>query len=460
MDGSHSYTKFPVVLRCEGIHPSDLARLNMHGLRRGGDLGQCDPVKMERQKKAKPLIGGDDWLAKTLSKIEQARVCNFADELEALKKRNRKKDIEQRLVEGPKDPWRATRHGPMRELILTANKDFFGADPAALFGEDDIHNERIKAFQGLALEWLQHQFGDDVVYARADHDEAAFHIHAVILPMVEVKMMRTDKLKDGTRSEPYHIATRTMLQPSKFAVIRNYEKAQDSVGEWFSEIGLTRGEERKAAFREAMKNGKEPPEKRQHVRTAIWRKQEEVRLANERAELDREKRAFARQKDDEGNAFARWKEEAEYAVARKNEEAEAVIDFANQVVSGQIAADSDLFAENVEALPPNAKSKSAGARGFERARAAFQAAFARMNERADAKAIIAAEARVARDVAEIKAADEVLVGIARLLPKGLLLKVAEARKSLTTKIMRLDRRETTALDPQKPSDLLDGEQVE
>jgi hypothetical protein len=100
MDGSHFDTRFAVVLRFEGIYPADLAKLEMHGRCRGGDLGHCDPVKITQQKKAKPLIGGEDWVAQTLDKIEEARVCNFADELDGLKKRNRAKDIEKRLVEG------------------------------------------------------------------------------------------------------------------------------------------------------------------------------------------------------------------------------------------------------------------------------------------------------------------------------------------------------------------------
>lgn len=432
MDGSVSHTRFPVVLRFEGIHPSDLARIEMHGLRRGGDLGHCDPVKMEVQKRAKPLIGGEDWVSKALTKIEEARVGNFADEMEGLARRKRAKDVERRLIEGPNDPWRATRHGPMRELILTANKHFFNDELAELFNESSGQNESIQQFQERALGWLKNEFGDDVIYARADQDEAAFHIHAVILPMVEVKMTRRHKLPDGTRSEPYVIATRTMLQPSKFAVIEDYEKAQDSVGEWFKEIGLTRGERRKAAFREAIKNGVEPPKKRRHVQTATWRQQEEVRLAAEKARLDREERALEKTK----------------------EEAEAIIDFADQIASGQVMADDTMFADVDATQPPKLKSKKPSALGFERARAAFHAAFARMKERAEIKAATAAEAKLAQELLEVRAADEVIVGIAAMLPVGLRTKIADARKSLTAKIMRLDRRTPPNSNREKPSNNL------
>lgn len=33
-----------------------------------------------------------------------------------------------RMVRGRCNPWRDSAHGPMREMILTANKDFFRAD--------------------------------------------------------------------------------------------------------------------------------------------------------------------------------------------------------------------------------------------------------------------------------------------------------------------------------------------
>jgi len=42
-----------------------------------------------------------------------------------------------------------------------------------VFDEGDEHNQRIQDFERRGLEWLRHEFGDDVVYARADHDEAA-----------------------------------------------------------------------------------------------------------------------------------------------------------------------------------------------------------------------------------------------------------------------------------------------
>jgi len=279
MDGSHFETRFPIVLRFEGIGPEHLAGYEKHRKRIGGDIGHIleHPPAPNRL-----LIAGEDWAARALAEIAAMKAQNFAKELEALEKRNRKKDIQKRLAEGPRKPWRATRHGPMREVILTANKEWFNADPAAVFGEGVDENQRVSDFERLSVAWLKKQFGGDVIHARADLDEDAYHIHAVIMPRVLVEMTRTDK-KTG---EKKIIATRQMLQPSKFDIIKDYELAQDSVGEWFGQIGLDRGERRKDAFRQAVAEGETPPPKRMHTKTRDWRRKKDRELAKRERDLD------------------------------------------------------------------------------------------------------------------------------------------------------------------------------
>lgn len=249
---------FAIVGRMEGLWPHQLAKVEMHRARRGGDLGHID---LSRQNRI--LIGGENWVDETLARIEEVRYGNYNRELDALKKRKRKKDLMARMVEGPRDPWRDSRHGPIRELILTANKDFFADNFRDLF-EGPSPEER---FEELAVAWLKETFGDDLVHARADCDEAAYHIHAVILPL--------ETTRDG----------RTMLQPSRHAVIADYEHFQDEIGTAFAPLGLVRGERRAQAIREARERGETPPPQRRHVRTRTWREEEERRLARERARL-------------------------------------------------------------------------------------------------------------------------------------------------------------------------------
>ena len=279
MDGSDFHNRYPVVLRFEGIGPENLAGYEKHRKRVGGDTGHIleDPPAPNRR-----LIGSENWAAEALAEIAEIKAQNFAAELEALEHRNRKKDIQKRLAEGPHNPWRPTRHGPMREVILTANKVWFDADPAAVFNEGVESNQRIADFERLSVAWLKEQFGDDVVHARADLDEEAYHIHAVIMPRVCVEMKRTDK----ATGEKKIIATRLMLQPSKFDAIEDYEHAQDSVGAWFAEIGLDRGEKRKEAFRQAVAQGETPPPKRMHTKTRDWRREKDRELAKRERKLD------------------------------------------------------------------------------------------------------------------------------------------------------------------------------
>lgn len=110
--------KYRVVLRMRGMFPNDLAGYEAHRLRKGGDISHVDK---DRNHLNQTFIGKETWAAEALEKTQQIRLGNFLDEVTALRKRKRKKDAERRLVEGPKDSWRATRHGPLRKIILTAN---------------------------------------------------------------------------------------------------------------------------------------------------------------------------------------------------------------------------------------------------------------------------------------------------------------------------------------------------
>lgn len=101
MDGSQIKTDYPVVLRLEGLYPHQLAGYEVHRLRKGGDLSHVNKSPSELNQR---LIGPEGWAAQALEEIREMATQNFAAELESLEKRNRKKDIERRMVEGPKQP--------------------------------------------------------------------------------------------------------------------------------------------------------------------------------------------------------------------------------------------------------------------------------------------------------------------------------------------------------------------
>ncbi|GGE62913.1 plasmid recombination protein [Actibacterium pelagium] len=371
-------TKHPVVMRMQGMFPNDLGGYEKHRTREGGDLGHVD---RERSSRNQLLVGGDDWARQVREEIEEMTAHNYALELERLRKRRRKAEAKKRIVEGPRDPWRNTRHGPMREITLTANKEWFADFDFESY--DDVFGENREArFEALAVSLLKEHFGDDLVHARADRDEQAYHIHAVVLPRSETKDRRR------------------MLQPSKHEMIRNYEAAQDSVGEWFEELGLKRGEQRAKAIREArehnrkLREGEEPinvPEHREHVSPADWRKEQERKLA-----------------------------EKDKAVAKKEKTADAVLSIAEAVAKGDTRFLDEKADEN---QPPKVKH----------ARGLFGSALSVLQRKAREEA----QDEVRGALEQIRKADAVIVKMAGSLPEQARKALSAARPSLAAQLSKL-----------------------
>ncbi|CUH39867.1 hypothetical protein JSE7799_02595 [Jannaschia seosinensis] len=385
--------------------------------------------------------------------IEDMKADNFADELETLTKRRRKSQLKARMVEGPRDPWRATRHGPLREVILTANRSWFDEMEADEDGFVDFY-KRERGFEALAKAWLLDNFGDDVVHARADLDETTYHIHAVIVPKVQVDL-------NGTK--------RWMLQPSKHPLIKDYEAAQDSVGEHFAPLGLVRGERRAEAVRVARQAGEEPPSYRQHVRTVDWRKAEDTRIVETKKALEQRETALtereadlAAKQDDvgrrEGISTEREKaaEDRSRAAVEKEQEAEAVLAVGQGIAAGAFDIEDGGGGSTLVDAPtanPKLVAKlrariSQSPLGRRRALHVFSKALARVRKQAHDEAA----AQVARDTNEIKRADETIVEIAATLPRAERHRLAEIRRSLTARIMVLSGRGDTPKNGQKAAE--------
>lgn len=426
-----STPEFAVVCRFQGLFPKDIGGYETHRTRNGGDLGHVDPSRSHLNR---PVIGKADWAARTTALIEDMKAENFADEIETLTRRRRKAQLKARMAEGPRDPWRATRHGPMREVILTANREWFDA-PAT----PADRAARARAFEDAARRWLIENFGEDVVHARADLDEQAFHIHAVIVPKVQVDL-------NGTK--------RWMLQPSKHDLIKDYEAAQDSVGQHFASLGLVRGERRAEAVRKARQNGEEPPAYRQHVRPADWRKSEDTRIADTRAELDRRSEHMAVDEivlaHREAGVIAREgaAEVREQAVEGREREAETKEQEADAVLAiGQGLAAGAFEIEDKDGTPSVVENPAANTGLLEKLKARIAPSpsgrtralhvFTRTLARLRQQARDEASAEVARDVADIQRADDKIVDIAAHLPEAGRRSIAAIRKSLTARIMAL-----------------------
>ncbi|MEI4488977.1 hypothetical protein V8J36_22590 [Frigidibacter sp. MR17.14] len=288
-------SRYRIVMRMAGLFPQLLGRYESHRLRVQKEREHCNPTP-ERPNRL--LIGEPDWAIALRQRVEKMRRRNLAAEVNALHARRHSTEAHLREADGPKDPWRASKDGPLREIILTAHHEWFDdAEDAAVeaairdapnLDRLDLHvlrrqaiAAREDAFITRATTWLQDTFGAACVHARVDHDESACHIHAVVMVTTEKTSVRRGRQE--------------MIQPSAHAFIKSYEAGQDSVGEAFAELGLERGEPRAAARREmiaeedavsaaegrAFDVTKIPP-KRGYVKPAKWRAEEKRALAKMR----------------------------------------------------------------------------------------------------------------------------------------------------------------------------------
>lgn len=379
---------YPVVLRMADMYPSDLGGYEGHRTRKGGDLGHVD---QSRSKMNRRLIGGADWADKVKAEIAEMAQQNFMLELEKLEKRRRKTEALKRIAEGPRDPWRKGRHGPLREVILTANKEWFES-AGARDGKEKAKREG--QFEQLAIDWLTEHFGEDVAHARADLDEEAYHIHAIIVPR--------SKTSDG----------RLMLQPSKHPMIKDYEAAQDSVGEWFSEIGLRRGERRAKKIREAKQHNAsirnageakvEVPDRREHVSPREWREQQERQLAERELYAGNREIAVAKR---------------QWEVVQKERQVKGVLDIVRDVISGKV---------DPTVAPSTSEKSSPATTLFSKAITVLRTRIAQQER-----------AKLAKEYESIRAADDAIVEVAKQLPAGTRRKIAEARKGLARRIAGL-----------------------
>ncbi|WP_196223481.1 plasmid recombination protein [Roseibium sp. RKSG952] len=292
----------------------------------------------------------------------------------------------------------------MREVIITAHQDWFASFDQG--NMDDLFGDcREDRFEQIAVAWVKDSFGEDVIHARADLDETTYHIHAIVMPR--------GITKDGRKA----------LQPSVHPLIKNYEKAQDSVGEWFAELGLKRGERRKQVLREAVQKHRaeqgvegnktvepaELPEHVEHVSPRQWREEKERQLA------DREAR-----------------------VGKREKQAATVTKTAKAVAEG----DPKVLAEVAQ---PDGKSAAASL---------FGKAFATLRAKARKDARQEALGEVQTQFDEIKAADDAIVEAASVLPDAARQNVVKARESLVGRITALKRavHKWTKSDPKDRSE--------
>ena len=275
----------PVVYRVQALHPRDLSGVRFHGERRGGDLSHITPpedyVSEYRaapqtflfDEEGKPIANANDrdWVGKIRQEVKEAAAFNTAQQVEELKKAGKGARARRRAKEGDKPPYRAQGPGPLREILVSVNAEWFD-DPNAPPGVWD--RKKVIAWSNQALAFVQEEWGPALRYARIDFDEDGPHLHAVAAPWVKTKTPNGAEQK--------------VMVPRLYGASQDLEKAQDRAGEAFAHLGIVRGERRAEARRQAKAEGREPEPKRGHVPPRRWRQQmaeKEARLEKQAEEL-------------------------------------------------------------------------------------------------------------------------------------------------------------------------------
>lgn len=451
--------RHPIVLRFAELRPEDLSKFVMHMKRAGGDLSHVDPSRAEDNER---LIGDEDWVEATLAEIDYMRHANFTEELAALKARKRRKEMDTRILQGLVDPWKESKGGPLREVILTANKDWFEetSEMGALFDVNE-RAEREDQFKAHAVEWLKSRFGDAVIHAHADHDETTCHIHAILMPRHEKTSARR--------------GIQRLLQPSAYPLLKSYEAAQDDVGEFFGEIGLKRGERTAATRRAALeaneqareiarKTGEDPmlrdvPIMPDHVPTPVWWAQEVQRLKDKAEVLAKgeaevlKNQKLAEKKSTDAERAKQSAQEREDAAAKREKDADSIIAVAEAVSSGLIEFNGVEEDGKPTMRPPKTEQerriqerlKSPGSK----ARSFFQSlrrSYAQVRSTAEEKAAerLASEAQSVRAAA--KAIRQLKSTLLAVVPKALqsqairdFLKIERAERKMEENLKKIGR---------------------
>ncbi|WP_417588841.1 hypothetical protein [Pararhodobacter oceanensis] len=134
-------------------------------------------------------------------------------------------------------------------------------------------------------------------------------------------------------------------------------------------------------------------------------------------------------------------ETREREVSTREEIADDVIEFAEAIAAGDLDESGKVLEKPSGAAPRDQRAERPRWRaslGFSKARKALRAATARIRRRAEEEAKRDAEKMIADELAEIEAADTMIVSIALQLPLELRKRVAEMRKKLVKKIMAAD----------------------
>ncbi|PWK55111.1 hypothetical protein C7455_1207 [Roseicyclus mahoneyensis] len=244
----------------------------MHDQRAGGDLSH---IRHDLSPQNYRVIGDEDWIDVLIAEIATAKRNNHLNEIAAREAKGRWKEAEALRRRGPVDPWKFTQEGPLREGILTVNKQWFGGA-----GPEEWDPDRVSRFVDRGVEFLQTHFPAGQLREVTVHvDEEAVHLHFAVAVWNEKVSQNRGRQR--------------LLQPSANPLLADYEHAQDLAGEAFLDMGIHRGERRAAAARAAKAAGLEGPSPRDHVPPSKWRREQRRKALQDAAKIKKSARDAA-----------------------------------------------------------------------------------------------------------------------------------------------------------------------
>lgn len=156
---------YKTVCRVETVTRSEIGRFTYHNIRSEADTRTegMEHIRREDIHKNAVLFGTDQPTRDVKNRIEGVKMARAA-------KGGEGQDI------------------VAQEIILSAHSDFF----------DGMSEKNIKIWEQVNLKFLKERFPGNLVSAVVHRDERAPHIHAIVVPIVESKRVKGEKVLNAT----------------------------------------------------------------------------------------------------------------------------------------------------------------------------------------------------------------------------------------------------------------------
>ncbi len=254
-----------IVLRYKRVSVYDLGGIEAHG-RRVADPANTDP---ERRHLNEYLVGHEHLTELADERIRALQMRNVDVKRAALKRGRRTGKIREldnavaacsddtaALAELIGWPWHHANTRPFTEGVLSASHEWF------LDAEGREDEEKVREFLDFAKAYLETEFGQEVIYARADRDEKTTHVQFVVAPSHIEQRTKHYMLSHSSHrlfGQVEVVEVEDDAENEKSWMRKSYEIAQDRIADFAKDWGipLARGERRAEKERELRAKGQQ-----------------------------------------------------------------------------------------------------------------------------------------------------------------------------------------------------------